>query len=143
MSYAGLGQEGYAAPPADARSSANWQLTFLNGRYIRDRNVQHAIRESYRGLIDPHRHPIVFLFLTIDPSLVDVNVHPTKIEVRWQDARTIHSQVLSAMRERLQRADLTPRLSTDRAREYGSGGAVSAESRGQLLRFFHRAGWLQ
>ncbi len=132
---AGLRLEGYAAPPADARSSTNWQLTFLNGRYIRDKNIQHAIRESFRGLIDPHRHPVVFLFLTIDPQAVDVNVHPTKIEVRWQDARLVHSQVLSALRETLQRAELAPALSTHRGFEPrpAGGGALDMESRQRLM----------
>ncbi len=128
---AGLSIEGYAAPPADARSSTSWQQTFLNGRYIRDRNIQHAIRESYRGLIDPHRHPIVFLFLNIEPEAVDVNVHPTKIEVRWRDARLVHSQILSALRETLQGADLTPTLSGDRARP-----DVDPEVRARMLRDF-------
>lgn len=104
--------EGYAAPPAGSRSNTNWQFTFVNGRYIRDKYVQHAIREAYRGLIDPHRAPVVFLFLTVDPATVDVNVHPTKIEVRWQDSNMIHSQVLSTLREALQSADLTPVLDT-------------------------------
>ncbi len=129
---AGLSIEGYAAPPADARSSSTWQLTFLNGRHIRDRNIQHAIREAYRGLIDPNRNPIVFLFMTIDPQSVDVNVHPTKIEVRWRDARLVHSQVLSALRETLQRADLTPKLSADRA----VGRPVDPEAQARVLREF-------
>jgi len=69
----------------------------LNGRYIRDRFVQHAIKEAHRGLVDVHNHPVVFLFLTIDPAAVDVNVHPTKIEVRWRESGLVHSQVLSAL----------------------------------------------
>ncbi|MEK7711277.1 MAG: DNA mismatch repair endonuclease MutL [Planctomycetota bacterium] len=111
----GLHIEAYVAPPAQARATPQWQYVFVNGRYIRDRFVQHAIREAYRGLMEPSRHGVVFLFLTLDPARLDVNVHPTKIEVRWADSNLIHSQVLSALRETLQRADLTPRLRTDRA----------------------------
>ncbi len=103
----GVGIEGYAAPPARSRSSGNWQYIFLNGRYVRDRVIQHAIREAYRGLMEPSRYPVVFLYLTMDPSLVDVNVHPTKAEVRWQDSNLLYSQVLSALREKFQRTDLT------------------------------------
>ncbi len=106
--------EGYAARPADSRSNTNWQFVFVNGRFIRDRYLHHAIREAYRGLIEPNRAAVVFLFLSIDPTEVDVNVHPTKIEVRWQDSNVVHSQVLSALREALRSADLTPALDTSR-----------------------------
>ncbi len=113
----GVELEAYAAPPAQSRATTQWQYTFLNGRYIRDRYVQHAVKEAYRGLTEPKRHAVVFLFLTVDPHSVDVNVHPTKIEVRWADSQLIHSQVLSALRETFQRCDLTPALRTERARE--------------------------
>jgi DNA mismatch repair protein MutL len=111
----GVRLEAYAAPPAHSRATPQWQYAFLNGRYIRDRFLQHAVKEAYRGLMDPNRHGVVFLFLTLDPGDVDVNVHPTKIEVRWADANLIHSQMLSALRETFQRADLRPALRTDRA----------------------------
>ncbi len=110
----GLRLEAYIAPPTQSRATPQWQYVFVNGRYIRDRFIQHAIRESYRGLMEPNRHGVVFLFLTISPDRLDVNVHPTKIEVRWADSNLIHSHVLSAIRETLQRSDLTPRLRTDR-----------------------------
>jgi len=111
----GLQLEIYVALPAESRASAQWQYVFVNGRYVRDRYISHAIKESYRGLVDPNRHGVVFLFLTIDPQNVDVNVHPTKIEVRWADSSLIHSQVLSAIRETFQRSNLTPSLRTERA----------------------------
>ncbi len=111
----GIGLEAYVAPPAQSRATAQWQYAFVNGRPIRDRFVLHAIKESYRGLMEPNRHGVVFLFLTVDPRQVDVNVHPTKTEVRWADPNLIHSQVLSAMRETFHRADLTPALRTNRA----------------------------
>ena len=107
--------EAYIAPPAQSRATGNWQYLFVNGRYIRDRFVGHAIKEAYRGLIEQRRFPVVFVFLTIDPRLFDVNVHPTKIEVRWADSNLIHSQVLSALKETLQRADLTPAVSLARS----------------------------
>ncbi|MGB2987829.1 MAG: DNA mismatch repair endonuclease MutL [Phycisphaerae bacterium] len=113
----GVVLEAYVAPPAQSRATTQWQYTFVNGRYIRDRYIQHAVKEAYRGLMEPNRHGVVFLFLAIDPCDVDVNVHPTKIEVRWADANLIHSQVLSAMRETFQRCDLTPALRTDHARQ--------------------------
>lgn len=104
----GLRVMAYIAPPSHSRAAPQWQYAFVNGRFVRDRFIQHAIREAYRGLMEPHRHSVVFLFLEIDPARVDVNVHPTKIEVRWADSNLVHSQVLSAMRETLQQADITP-----------------------------------
>ncbi|MGE0481757.1 MAG: DNA mismatch repair endonuclease MutL, partial [Phycisphaerae bacterium] len=92
--------DGFAAPPAESRGSSKWEYVFVNGRYIRDKFVSHAIREAYRSLIDSARHPVVFLFITIEPGDVDVNVHPTKIEVRWRDSNLIHGQVLAALREK-------------------------------------------
>lgn len=113
----GVDLEAYVAPPDRSRATTQWQYTFVNGRYIRDRYIQHAVKEAHRGLMEPNRHGVVFLFLTVDPRGLDVNVHPTKIEVRWADSQLIHSQVLSALRETFQRCDLTPALRTDRARE--------------------------
>jgi DNA mismatch repair protein MutL len=111
----GLNIVGYIAPPTHSRSAAKWQYLFLNGRFIRDRFVTAAVREAYRGLMDPSRHPVFFLALEIDPANVDVNVHPTKSEVRWRDSNMLYSQILSALRDRFLNADLTPALNTDRA----------------------------
>lgn len=105
--------EALAAPPASARASTRWQYVFLNGRYIADRAIGFAIREAFRGLVEPSRHPIVFLFLTTDPDRYDVNVHPTKIEVRWRDAGLVQSQVLAVLRETLLGRDLTPAYRTE------------------------------
>jgi DNA mismatch repair protein MutL len=96
----GLTVDGLVAPPAESRGSGKWEYVFLNGRYIRDRFVSHAVKEAYRSLIDPHRFPVAFLFLTVTPTDVDVNVHPTKIEVRWRDSNYVHGQVLAALREK-------------------------------------------
>jgi len=112
----GMSIEAFLAPPSQSRATAQWQYTYVNGRYIRDRFLQHAIREAYRGLIEPSRYGVVYLFLEVDPLDVDVNVHPTKLEVRWADSNLVHSQVLSALRETFQRCDLSPALRTDRSR---------------------------
>ncbi|MCP4246486.1 MAG: DNA mismatch repair endonuclease MutL [bacterium] len=109
----GLLLEAYAARPVRTRATAAGQYVFINGRFIRDRVIAYAVREAYRGLMEPNRHPVVFLFLGIEPAAVDVNVHPTKIEVRWRDGNLIRSQVLSALRETLLQTDLTPALRTD------------------------------
>ncbi|MBL8879466.1 MAG: DNA mismatch repair endonuclease MutL [Phycisphaerales bacterium] len=98
--------EGLVAPPAESRGSTKWEYVFVNGRFIRDRFVSHAIKEAYRSLIDPSRYPVAFLFISINPAHVDVNVHPTKVEVRWRDSNYIHGQVLAALRERFQSMNL-------------------------------------
>ncbi len=87
--------------PATARGTGQFQYVFLNRRYIRDRFISHAIREAYRGLIEPSKYPVVFLFLEMPPEAFDVNVHPAKVEVRFANANLVHSQVLAALRDKL------------------------------------------
>ena len=106
----GLNIEAFIAPPAQSRASSKWQYLFLNGRYIADRRIAYAIREAFRGLVEHDRYPVAFIFLTADPAEFDVNVHPTKIEVRWRDAGLVQSQVLAVLRETLLSCDLTPSL---------------------------------
>jgi DNA mismatch repair protein MutL len=89
-----------------SRTSGQFQYTFLNGRFIRDKFISHAIKEAYRGLLDPNRFPVVFLFIEMPPSEYDVNVHPTKIEVRFCNSNLVHSQVLGTLRETLLGMDL-------------------------------------
>jgi len=102
--------EGLAGPPALSRGSTAMQFIFLNRRYVRDRALSSAIRQAYEGLLLPGRHPVLFLFLQIDPREVDFNVHPTKIEVRFRQGRRVYSCVLGALRAALGAADLAPKL---------------------------------
>jgi len=95
--------------PELARPTAKYQYLYLNGRSIRDRFVIHALREAYRGLTEPGRHPAAILLLEMPPGDVDVNVHPTKSEVRFRDSGRVHGLILSAVRERLLGSDLSPR----------------------------------
>ncbi|MCH2148060.1 MAG: DNA mismatch repair endonuclease MutL [Phycisphaerales bacterium] len=98
---------GLIGRPAVARPTARHLQLFLNGRPIVDRSLAHAVREAYRGLIDPGRTPTAVLFLTIDPARVDVNVHPTKSEVRFRDDRLVYSIIQRTLLERLSDEDLT------------------------------------
>lgn len=109
--------EGLVAPPAESRGSGKWEYVFLNGRYVRDRFVSHAVKEAYRSLIDPSRYPVAFLFLRVDPAAVDVNVHPTKMEVRWRDSNYVHGQVLAALRDKFLTSKLDHRLRAPRENE--------------------------
>ncbi len=97
--------EAYIGPPTLTRRDGRLEQVFLNGRHVRDRTVMHAIREAYRDLVPPGGHrPIAFVFLSCDPALVDVNVHPAKAEVRWRDGSNAHRIVRRALRNALQQA---------------------------------------
>ena len=101
---------GYVADPSTSRANNRMQYVFLNGRHIRDRSLQHALGEAYRGLLVSGRYPIAFIRLEMPARLVDVNVHPTKLEVRFQDGGRVYSQLLSALRQKFLSSDLTARI---------------------------------
>jgi DNA mismatch repair protein MutL len=92
--------------PAIATTSNRLQYIFINGRFIRDKFISHAIKEAYRGAIDPSRFPAAFIFIRMPYEDYDVNVHPTKIEVRFYNANLVHSQILACLREKLLATDL-------------------------------------
>jgi DNA mismatch repair protein MutL len=98
---------GYVCDPQQSRSNNRMQYVFLNGRHIRDRALQHALGEAYRGLLLHGRFPIGFLRIAMPAELVDVNVHPTKLEVRFQDSGRIYSLVLGTIRKKFLATDLT------------------------------------
>ena len=87
--------------PAISRTNNKFQYVFLNGRFIRDKFISHAIREAYRPILESQRFAVVFLFIQMPYEDYDVNVHPTKIEVRFYNANLVHSQILGCLRERL------------------------------------------
>jgi DNA mismatch repair protein MutL len=102
---------GFVAPPRLARADASRQMWFLNGRPLKDKLLARALKESFRGFMFENRQPVAFLALSIEPARVDVNVHPTKAEVRFRDERTVFGLVVHSVREALRRADLaTPGL---------------------------------
>jgi DNA mismatch repair protein MutL len=111
---------GLVGPPQVARATAGAQYLFINGRYVRDRSLLHALREAYRGMIDGNRQAVAFLFLTVPPDRVDVNVHPTKIEVRLREAHLLYGQVLAGVRGRLLGPGISPHV------EFGGSGGQTA-----------------
>jgi len=103
----------YFSPPQFSKVSAKGIYFFLNGRYIRDRVLLRAVNEAYREMIPHGRYPVAFLFLTLAPSEVDVNVHPTKIEVRFRSVWKLHDRIAVGLREQLVGSDLDPRIAPD------------------------------
>jgi DNA mismatch repair protein MutL len=101
---------GFVADPSCERGNAKLQYLFINGRWFRDRSLGHALQEAFRGLLLTGRYAVGFLFLEVPADQVDVNVHPTKAEVRFTTGNALYHLVLAAVRERLRKANLTPRL---------------------------------
>ncbi|WNO08175.1 DNA mismatch repair endonuclease MutL [Teredinibacter sp. KSP-S5-2] len=113
MERAGLRLWGWVALPKFSRSQSDLQHFFVNGRSIRDKLVSHAIKQAYQDVLFHGRHPAFVLYLELDPSNVDVNVHPTKHEVRFRDSRLVHDFLFSSLHKAL--ADVRPSDEAERS----------------------------
>ena len=136
VSSAGFRLHGLAAQPAYSRSSRDAQYFFVNGRFVRDKVLAHAVREAYHDVLHHDRHSAYVLFLELDPALVDANVHPTKIEVRFRDSRGMHQFVFHALEKALSatRAGLgAGRESTPAPTAFRVDGGFSRQPRMDLL----------
>ncbi|SER48504.1 DNA mismatch repair protein MutL [Nitrosomonas sp. Nm51] len=100
---AGIRLHGYVALPAYSRASRDTQYFFVNHRFVRDKLIAHAIREAYRDVLHLDRYPAFVLFLEMDPAEVDVNVHPTKSEIKFRDPRALHQFIFHAVHKSLAR----------------------------------------
>lgn len=119
----GLRLWGWVGLPTFSRSQADLQYFFVNGRMIKDKLVVHAVRQAYRDVLFHGRHPTFVLFLEVDPAVVDVNVHPTKHEVRFRDGRMVHDFLFSTLHRAL--ADQRPGDQPD-AQEFAQPVVVAA-----------------
>src|SRR5262249_33937594 len=117
---------GYVAHPDQSKATRKGQYLFLNGRFIQDRSLQHALGEAFRGLLMVGRYPICFLFLEAPPDSIDVNVHPTKAEVRFRDGQSLYRLLLGTLRTKFLGMDLggTMRLPAGGQRPADDGGAL-------------------
>ncbi|MDX1531071.1 MAG: DNA mismatch repair endonuclease MutL [Rhodothermales bacterium] len=99
---------GFVGPPEAAKKSRGEQYLFVNGRYVRDRSLEHAVAAAFGDLLPRGARPLFALFLTLDPRHVDVNVHPTKTEVKFDDERGVYGFVRAVVKKALGDADLVP-----------------------------------
>ena len=128
MEGQGLRLWGWVSLPTFSRSQADLQYFYVNGRIIRDKLVTHAVKQAYRDVLFHGRHPAYVLYLELAPSTVDVNVHPTKHEVRFRDSRLVHDFLFSSLHKAL--AELRPadRLA-DNVQNNGKEGDPFADKR--------------
>lgn len=108
---------GYIGDPSCDRGNSQTQYLFLNGRWVRDRGLFQAVQDAYRGLLMTGRYPVAFLFLDMPPDHVDVNVHPTKAEVRFRNKDNLYQLIGQTVSQRLQEADLTARMQLQTRKE--------------------------
>lgn len=125
---------GYVGHPALSKSTRKSQHLFLNGRWIQDRSLQHALGEAYRGLLMVGRYPVCFLFLELPPDHVDVNVHPTKAEVRFRDSQELYRQLLATLRSTFLQQDLGSNLRVPTGTTATQNAARGSGSAGLTLR---------
>jgi DNA mismatch repair protein MutL len=104
----GLSMRGWVADPTFSRSQADRQYFYVNHRAVRDKIVSHAIRQAFEDVLYNKRHPVYVLFLDLNPSLVDVNAHPTKFEVRFREGRLVHDFIFKSLHRAI--ADVRPQV---------------------------------
>jgi DNA mismatch repair protein MutL len=111
---------GWLGHPSDARAQADMQYVYVNGRIVKDKTISHALRMAYEGILHGHQHSSYLLFLEVDPENIDVNVHPTKHEIRFLNQREVHEFVRHYAKATLSQfqtatADLAQAMKTDEA----------------------------
>lgn len=125
----GMALEGWVAAPTFSRAQPDLQFTFVNGRFVRDKLLRHAVRHAYRDVLFQSRHPACVLFLAVDPKRVDVNAHPAKLEIRFRDSRSVHDFVFRTIESVLAHPDAAgedSRVAPAEAARLGGNPGVAA-----------------
>ncbi len=129
---AGFNLRGYIGSPQVARADTRGQNFFVNGRWIRDRVLAHALRDAFQGFQIPGKNPIAYLFLNLPPQQVDINVHPQKLEVRFLDSQSVHRWIFRSVRAALEAGGSRPAAAREPGEHFpgeggGAGGAAAKE----------------
>lgn len=109
---------GYTAPPKDAKKTRGAQLFFVNNRYIKSSYLNHAVKKAFEGLLAPNTFPFYILFIDIPPHHIDINVHPTKTEIKFQEENLVYGIIKTAIRKALATYHITPSLNFEQIEKY-------------------------
>lgn len=130
----GVKAYGYAAKPHQARNDKTQQMIYVNGRWVRNEEITKAVYEAYHSLLFIGKHPIFILSLDIDPQKIDVNVHPQKTEIKFEQKNTVFNVVFTAVKETLEKNNLIPILDFETEQQLSFGASANGKANRNAVR---------
>ena len=124
--------EGYIGKPIIARGNRNFESYFINGRYIKSSLIAKSLEDGYRGFMMQHKYPFTVLTISLDGTLVDVNVHPNKMEMRFSNGEEMYHQLVALISERLRESELIPKVAKGRTKRRKTSCSGSRYSSGAV-----------